>query len=221
MHVTQRGVNRCATFLDDEDRDHYLRLLIRRSRELDVYVHAYVLMSNHIHLLLSAFKAGSISRFLRQVGSGYVAAFNRRHQRTGTLWEGRFKSCLVDTEDYLLSVYRYIELNPVRASMVDDPESYMWSSIHANLANRWDPLVTPHEAFLAIASDSTVRVSTYRAWLQAGVSCDDLQRVREHLQRERALGNPQFLAMAERTLGRSVALCRPGRPKPLGQGVED
>lgn len=177
---------------------------------LDVYVHAYVLMSNHVHLLLSAFEAGSISRVLRQVGSSYVAAFNRRHQRTGTLWEGRFKSCLMDTEDYLLTVYRYIELNPVRAAMVDDPEGYVWSSIHANLANRWDPLVTPHEVFLAIASDPTERARTYRVWLQASVSGDDLQRIREHLQRERALGHPQFLAMAERPLGGLLRFAVPG-----------
>jgi putative transposase len=113
MHVTQRGVNRCATFLDDEDHIHYLRLLLERSKKLVVNVHAYVLMINHIHLLLSSDAPGAVSRMMRQVGHTYVAAFNRRHQRTGTLWEGRLKSCLIDSEQYLLTVYRYIELNPV------------------------------------------------------------------------------------------------------------
>jgi putative transposase len=213
MHVTQRGVNRCATFVDDVDRMHYLHLLIDRSRKLLVKVHAYVLMSNHVHLLLSSDELGATSRMMRQVGQSYVASFNQRHQRTGTLWEGRFKSCLIGTEDYLLTVYRYIELNPVRAAMVEAPEHYAWSSVHANLGRRIDPLVSPHEVFVALGSNAEQRADAYRTWLREGVNDNELLRIREHLRRERALGNHRFEAMVERSLGRSAIMRPRGRPQ--------
>jgi putative transposase len=213
LHVTQRGVNRCATFIDDDDRAHYLRLLKEKSQKLAVRIHAYVLMSNHVHLLLSSDVSGAISHMMRHVGLSYVIAFNRRHQRTGTLWEGRFKSCLIDSEAYLLTVYRYIELNPVRAAMADDAQFYPWSSVHANLGTRHDPIVTPHEVFLSIASDPQQRSDAYRTWLSAGVDDEDLQRIRAHVRQERVLGNPKFQAMAEKALGRPVVLRKPGRPR--------
>jgi putative transposase len=216
LHVTQRGVNRCATFLDDEDRIHYLRLLREKSKKLTVNVHAYVLMSNHVHLLLSSERPGAISRVMRQTGHCYVAAFNRRHQRTGTLWEGRFKSCLIDSEQYLLTVYRYIELNPVRAAMVDDPQAYAWSSVHANLALKRDPLISPHEVFIGLAPDPKLRAEAYLSWLRIGVSDDDLRDIRDYMQQERALGSPTFQAMVEKTLGRPACTRPQGRqPRPV------
>jgi putative transposase len=157
LHVTQRGVNRGAIFVDDDDRQHYLVLLAESASDHDLSIHAYVLMGNHVHLLASAVRSGALSDAMRQVGQNYVPAFNRRHRRTGTLWEGRFKSCLISTDRYLLTVYRYIELNPVRASMVQSLEHHPWSSVHANLGLTFDPLVTPHETFLALASDAHER----------------------------------------------------------------
>lgn len=142
-----------------------------------------------------------------------MQSFNRRHGRSGTLWEGRFKSCLVESERYLLTVYRYIELNPVRAAMVAAPQSYRWSSVHANLALRADPLVTPHACFIAMGSDAPTRAAAYRQWLSEGVSEDDLTTIRSHLRQERALGDTRFQAMVEKALNRPVA-CRPnGRPR--------
>jgi putative transposase len=217
MHITQRGVNRCATFLDDEDRVHYLRLLSEKSKKLAVNIHAYVLMSNHVHLLLSSEMSGTVSRVMRQVGHAYVAAFNRRHRRTGTLWEGRFKSCLVDSEQYLLTVYRYIELNPVRAAMVDDPQAYAWSSVHANLGLKYDPLVSPHEVFLSLAADPKQRGEIYLSWLRASVGDDELQNIRDYMQQERALGSPTFQAMVEKTLGRPASTRAQGRPSRQAQ----
>ena len=108
-------------------------LLTESARDNDMAIHAYVLMGNHVHLLVSTTRPGALSDAMRQLGQNYVPAFNRRHRRTGTLWEGRFKSCLVSTDHYLLTVYRYIELNPVRAAMVQAPEDHPWSSVHANL----------------------------------------------------------------------------------------
>lgn len=144
LHITQRGVNRCAIFLEDEDRRHYLRLLGESAANQELQIHAYVLMGNHVHLLVRSDESGKVSRATRQLGQAYVTAFNRRHRRTGTLWEGRFKSCLVDSDRYLLTAYRYIQLNPVRAATVERPEHHHWSSVHANLALCEDALVTPH-----------------------------------------------------------------------------
>jgi len=213
VHITRRGVNRCAVFLDDDDRQHYLMLLAASAHKHALRIHTYVLMCNHVHLLISTENAGALAKAMRQVGQNYVSTFNRRHRRTGTLWEGRFKSCLVDSDRYLLTVYRYIELNPVRAAMVEMPEHYPWSSVHANLALRGDPLVTPHETFLALASDRTQRAEAYRLWLRDGVNDDELADIRQHIKQERALGSPRFRAMAEKTLGRSVIVRQQGRPR--------
>jgi putative transposase len=117
LHITQRGVNRCAIFPDDDDRHHYLRLLAESAANHGLQIHACVLMGNHVYLLVSSAEPGKVSLAMRQLGQAYVTAFNRRHRRTGTLWEDRFKSCLVDSDRYLLTAYRYIELNPVRAAI--------------------------------------------------------------------------------------------------------
>ena len=156
-------------------------LLAASARKHALQIHSYVLMGNHVHLLISSENLGALSKAMRQIGQNYVSTFNRRHRRTGTLWEGRFKSCLVDSDRYLLTVYRYIELNLVRAAMVEMPEHYPWSSVHANLALRCDPLVTPHGTFLAMAADRAQRAEAYRVWLHAGVNDDELADIRQHI----------------------------------------
>lgn len=220
LHVTQRGVNRCAIFVDEEDRGHYYRLLYEATREHGIAVHAYVFMGNHVHLLMTSPQRDGLSRAMRNVGQCYVQAFNRRHRRSGTLWQGRFKSCLVDSERYLLTVYRYIELNPVRAVMVERPEQYRWSSVHANLSLQDDVVVTPHPAYLALDVNPVVRTQAYGEWLRQGVSEDDLKRVREHLQKERALGDRTFQALVELALGRPVAARPRGRPRRFDDATE-
>ncbi|WP_130618672.1 transposase [Dyella amyloliquefaciens] len=212
LHVTQRGVNRGAVFVDDDDRQHYLMLLAESARDHELAVHAYVLMGNHVHLLVSTAQARGVSNAMRQIGQSYVPSFNRRHRRSGTLWEGRFKSCLVNTDQYLLTVYRYIELNPVRAGMVQAPEDHPWSSVHANLGRSADPLVTPHETFLTMAPDALQRAEAYRSWLRQGVSDDEIAAIRLHLKQGRALGDQRFQAMVEKTLGRPASVRSPGRP---------
>ncbi len=126
--------------------------------------------------------------------------------------EGRFKSCLVDSDRYLLTAYWYIELNPVRAAMPEKPEHHHWSSVHGNLALCEDPLVTPHACFMAMGDTRQSRAEAYRTWLEQGVSDDELIAIRRHLQQERAFGSKRFQAMAEKTLGRPVSVRRPGRP---------
>ena len=219
MHVTQRGVNRCAIYLDDEDRHHYRRLLQEACTEHDVRLHAYVLMDNHVHLLLHADQPGAVSRAMRAIGQAYVQAFNHRHGRIGTLWQGRYKSSLVDSETYLLRVMRYIELNPVRVAMVDVPEAHRWSSVHLHLGLRPDTLVTPHPLYLSLGNTPGARADAYRAWLTAATDEDEVARIRAHIAQEKALGQPRFQAMLEKTLNRPVALKPRGRPAlPKGDG---
>jgi putative transposase len=205
-------VNRAAVLVDDVDRQHYLSLLEAVLRRNEIALHAYVLMGNHVHLLASASRGGATSKGPAGSRQCYVQAFNRRHRRTGTLWEGRFKSCLVETDRYLLTVYRYIELNPVRAAMVAAPEKYRWSSIHANLGVRSDPLVTPHPTFLAFGDDPIARAGAYRTWLYEAIDATELQSIREHLKQERALGDARFQAMVEKALNRPVSTRPRGRP---------
>jgi putative transposase len=221
LHVTQRGVNRAATFLDDDDRHLYCRLLHESLAAHEVALHAYVLMTNHVHLLVTASISGAFSTAMSALGRRYVPIFNRKHGRSGTLWEGRFKSCLVQSERYLMTVYRYIELNPVRAAMVPAPEDHRWSSVHANLDLAQDHLVTPHPVYFALGTNRAERASAYREWLQAGLSTENLHAIRRHLQQERALGSPRFQSMVERTLNRPAA-CRPrGRPRKMGSSHND
>ncbi|HET6632673.1 MAG TPA: transposase [Rhodanobacteraceae bacterium] len=213
LHVTQRGVNRGAIFIDHLDRLHYHELLCEAAQEHAIAVHAYVFMSNHTHLLLTSTQPDGLARAMRNSGQRYVQAFNRRHGRTGTLWQGRFKSCLVNSDRHLLQVYRYIELNPVRAGMCARADDYRWSSVHANLERRSDKLVTPHPSFLSLHHEAALRAERYRAWLNESVSSDDLQRIRAHLNQERALGDPTFQAMVEKMLGKPASLRPRGRPK--------
>ena len=212
MHVTQRGVNRCAIFLDDADRHHYRRVLREACRLHGVLVHAFVLMDNHVHLLLSASRAGAISQAMRLSGQAHVQAFNARHGRRGTLWQGRFKSSLVDSDGYLLAVLRYIELNPVRAGMVATAEDYRWSSVHTHLGLACDPLLTRHPLYMGLGGDPVSRAAAYQVWLQETMDLEQVGRVRQHLALERALGDVRFQKMVEAALGRPVC-CRPrGRP---------
>lgn len=217
LHVTHRGVNRAATFLDDEDFLLYRRCLGEVLAEHDIALHAYVLMTNHVHLLLTPSATGRLSAAMCQLGRRYVPAFNRKYGRTGTLWEGRFKSCLVDSARYLLMVHRYIELNPVRAGMVGAAEGYRWSSARSSLGLVEDPLVTVHPTYSGLGADAAQRARAYCEWLGQGMDETDLTVIRSHARQERALGDPWFQMMVERTLNRPARLRVPGRPAKRGQ----
>jgi putative transposase len=213
QHLTHRGVNRAATFLDEDDYRAYLQALDACARQHAVQLHAYALMTNHVHLLVSAEAKGSVSRMMQAVGRRYVRAFNARYQRTGTLWEGRYKSCLVGGDRYLMTCLRYIELNPIRAAIVESPEEYPWSSARAHLGLRTDPRLTPHPRYIALGSNPVARAAAYRLVLNEGISQDDLAMLRDYLRQERAMGSTRFQSMVEKTLNRPVTLRSPGRPK--------
>lgn len=217
LHITQRGINKGAVFLDDEDRHNFRHLLRDALQSGNIALHAFVLMDNHVHLLLTAQTTCQLSQAMRWLGQCYAQAFNLRHRRCGSLWQGRFKSCLVQSERYLLNVMRYIELNPVRAAMVQRPEDHRWSSVNTHLARAHDPLISPHPVYLGLGDNPAARARQYRVWLDAGIAPDELAQLRSYAQQERALGDVRFQRMVETTLGRP-AIARPrGRPR---QGTE-
>jgi putative transposase len=220
LHITHRGVNRCAIFIDEDDRHHYLRLLGLFARQEALAIHAYVLMSNHVHLLVSSLHTGAASAALRRTTQCYVQMFNERHRRSGTLFEGRFKSCIVSTDRHVLRVYRYIERNPVRAGMASTPQEHPWSSVHVNLGLRFDSLVTTHESMLALGTDQKSRIAAYRKWLHVDDNEHEIQSIRAHLIQQRAYGDTRFQAMVERTLNRPAALRLRGRPRSLSSNED-
>lgn len=161
IHVTQRGVDRCATFLDDNDFGTYLWALRAAAVKAGCAVHAYVLMTNHVHLLLTPGEACSPATLMRAMGAWYVRYFNDRYRRTGPLWEGRYRSRVVTTCSYFFACSRYIERNPVRAGLVDVPDAYPWSSFHHNARGEADPVLTQHPLYAALGHDSTARCAAY------------------------------------------------------------
>jgi putative transposase len=213
QHVIQRGNNRQPCFLAAEDYIAYLQDLTDAARHGSCAVHAYVLTTNHVHLLVTGVELGSVSRMMQWLGRRYVACFNTRYRRTGTLWEGRFKASLVDTRRYLLTCYRYIELNPVRAAMAADPADYRWSSFHCNALGRPDPLVTPHAAYRALAATSDAHRAAYRALFERAIGDDAMAHIRAHVQQQKALGDSRFQAEIEAMLDRKVVIRSRGRPR--------
>ena len=212
-HIIQRGNNRAACFNAEEDYRFYLHYLHEFAAQFGCAVHAYVLMTNHIHLLLTPQQKDSAGLLMKHLGQRYVQYFNRSHQRSGTLWEGRFRSCLTQSEDYVLACYRYIELNPVRAAMVVKPEDYRWSSYHANGQGKADALITPHEQYLGLGQTPTERRAHYRALFRAHVEEALLEEIRQATNGNYALGNKRFQAKVEATLGQRAVRGAAGRPK--------
>ena len=162
LHIIQRGNNRSRCFCRPADYRCYQNFLHEACHELGARVHAYVLMTNHSHLLLTPRSAGDVSAIMQIVAQRYTQFVNWRYRRTGSLWDGRYKAALVHTETYLLVCQRYIELNPVRAGMVEYPGQYPWSSFRRNGEGRPDSLVAPHELYMALGADDTARQRAYR-----------------------------------------------------------
>ena len=216
LHVIQRGNNRTNCFFGDIDRRFYLKCLADAAARRDCAIHAYVLMSNHVHLLVTPQAPGAVAAMLQDIGRKYVRVINSVHDRSGTLWEGRFKSCLVDSQAYLLTCHRYIELNPVRAGMVAHPANYEWSS-HAHYAfGRRKEFITEHPAFMALAQEMDGRRAEFRRLFSEELDADTLERIRYAAQTCSALGAEPFLKEMSALAGRSVAPPLRGRPaKPL------
>jgi putative transposase len=212
LHVVQRGNNRNRTFFDDEDRRTYLLLLRRISERYETSIHAYVLMSNHVHLLMTSGRKDGIALTMQQLGSSYARHVNKRYGRTGTLWEGRYRSAPVDSDFYCLACYRYIELNPVRAGIVSRPEDYRWSSHRENIGRRALSIVKPHASFLAIAASSDRRVQCYRELFSEQLPETTLKAIRGGTCTSTPVGSEQFQRALEKRSGSPIASGKRGRP---------
>lgn len=192
LHITQRGVDRCPTFLTEEDFAYYLWVLCATSVAANCQVHAYVLMTNHVHLLLTPVDASGPARLMRALGVRYVRYFNQRYGRTGTLWEGRFRSAPVETDAYFFACSRYIERNPQRAGLTDDPRGYHWSSFHRNACGEPDRVVTPHPLYTALGSDPDDCCRAYRRLFAADVTPETAAAVRTALPLRRGLAPSRY-----------------------------
>lgn len=210
QHLIQRGNNRQAVFADGEDRDYFLELLRGGAGKCHCDVHAYVLMTNHIHLLLTPGEGGGIGRLFQHIGRYYVPYFNRRHRRTGTLWEGRYRATVIDAENFLLTCYRYIELNPVRAEMVKHPRDYPASSYRANAKGRADGIVAPHPVYEALGPDPAARQAAYRQLFRRRIGEPTLDEIRAATNKGWVLGTDRFREKVE------AMLDRPAAPRPRG-----
>lgn len=213
QHVVQRGNNRQPCFFSRSDHLRYLQCLADASGKFGCRVHAYVLMTNHVHLLVTPGEPGAVGRMMQAVGRRYVRCLNDAMGRTGTLWEGRYKACLVEDDEYLLTCYRYVELNPVRACMVRRPDGHEWSSYHCNAMGIPDPLVQPHPTYLGLATDPPRRLAVYSALVDEGVSQDRLIEIRMLTRRQRAFGSEAFRSRLEARTGLPAGPGRPGRPR--------
>lgn len=212
-HIIQRGNNRQAIFASEQDMQAYINWLKTYSKKFKVAIHAWVLMTNHVHLLCTSHQDQGISKMMQSVGRMYVAYFNREYKRTGTLWEGRFKSCLIQDEHYLLEVYRYIELNPVRASMVQDPAEYTWSSYQCNALGKVSDLHTPHPLYLSLGLSVAERQKSYQSLFKHHVDGHLLTDIRQAAQKGLALGSDDFKRKVESLTGQKQSQGKRGRPK--------
>jgi len=217
QHIVQRGNNRQACFASDADYGGYLRELAEAALKHSCAIHAYVLMTNHVHLLDTPADAGAISHMMQAIGRRYVGCFNARYQRTGTLWEGRYKAALVGSARYILACYRYIELNPVRAGMVESPADYRWSSYRHNAFGVSQTFITAHKSYTALADDDATRRANYRQLIAGHIDPDETESIRNHTGQQRAFGNERFQAQIEALTGRAAIVRLRGRPKSPSQ----
>ncbi len=213
VHVIQRGNNRQACFYTDEDYFFYLDHLAEQSEKAGCRVHAYCLMTNHIHLLVTPHSADSVGLMMKGLGQRYVQYINRTYKRSGTLWEGRFKSCLTNENAYVLACYRYIELNPVRAGMVDHPAEYRWSSYRVNGQGESSGFLVKHECYEGLGMTIDRRIAAYRGLFSSEISPGLVNEIREATSGNYVLGSNRFKAEIASAVGRRVTKSKAGRKR--------
>lgn len=211
QHIIQRGVDRQPVFFSDDDCSFYLDWLGTYSQKRGVFLHAYCLMTNHVHLVLTAPTAAELGGLMQDMGRRYVQHVNRTCQRSGGLWQGRYKSSYIQTEHYLLTCQRYVEFNPVRADMVKAPGEYRWSSYCANALGEANPLITPHYEYQSLGASQEKRQQAYRELFVAQVDAPDWMLIRAATQQGVVVGDSRFAESIEKRLGQGV------QPKPRGR----
>ena len=212
-HVIQRGNNRQPIFFEEKDHEVFLDCLREAKRTCHVRLYAYVLMTNHVHLLLEPEHAGDLGRFMQNVGRRYVRYMNDTHARTGTLWEGRFKSAVVSRDEYVIMCSRYIELNPVRAGMVRHPRDYRWSSYHRRALGRPDDLLDEDPWYVSLGNTAAERAQAYADWLETSVAAKGWDHIRNATQQGRVVGSDSFQDEIGSSVGRRLKGETRGRPK--------
>jgi putative transposase len=212
-HLIQRGNNRQAIFVDDADRVRFLGDLGELAAAMGLAVHAYVLMPNHVHILATPAERDTTARVMQALGRRYVRYFNDRQGRSGTLWEGRYRSTVVETDRYLLACMRYIEMNPVRAGLAGEPARYRWSSHAHNVGVKADPLLSEHAAYWALGNTPFERQLAYRGLFEAEQDADEVASIRHATQHGWALGEAGFADALGEGVGRRAAPRPPGRPR--------
>ncbi|MDP3137254.1 MAG: transposase [Burkholderiaceae bacterium] len=219
-HLIQRGNNRQAIFVSPADYRHLLDLLQENAEKFDVAIHAYVLMSNHFHLLATPATEDGLSKMMQSIGRRYVRHFNDSQKRSGTLWEGRYKSTLIQTDRYLLACMAYIDLNPVRAGLVADAAAYPWSSHGHYIGSRTDPLVTPHALYWELGNTPFAREAAYTELVRAGVTPTQQSQLTQATLRGWALGEGDFVAELQKRTERRLIKQKAGRPVMLESGTK-
>ena len=205
QHIIQRGNNRQEIFRAEADYQFYLKKLADMANKHECDIHAYVLMTNHVHLLVTPRQANGIAKMMQGLGRYYVQYFNHCYQRTGTLWEGRYKATLIDTELYLFTCMRYIELNPVRATnMVAQASEYPWSSYGYNAMGESNQLVTPHLEYRRLGATAIERQAAYRQLFREPISETTLDQIREATNKAWVLGSDRFKQCVQTQLDRAV-----------------
>ena len=211
-HIIQRGNNRQPIFAATADYQVLLDLLDENARKFEVAIHAYVLMTNHFHLLATPQTSDGLPQMMQAVGRRYVRYFNDRQKRSGTLWEGRYRSTLIQTDRYLLACMAYIDLNPVRAGLVAQARDYPWSSHCHYIGQHLDKLVTPHPLYWELGNTPFAREAAYADWVQTGISSVQQQALTDAALSGWALGEPDFVADLQKRTARRVAKGSAGRP---------
>lgn len=211
-HVIQRGNNRQPIVLDEADRRMLYTLWLEESQRHKVAVNAYVLLDNHFHMLLTPPSDEAMSLMMQSVGRSYVRYFNKRHIRSGTLWEGRYKSSLIDSEAYLLTCMAYIDLNPVRAGVAESAEDFSWSSYKHLAGQNIDKLVTPHALYWGLGNTPFAREAAYAEFVAGGLSAAIQKALTESALKGRVVGRPDFLTSLEKSTQRQILPQKAGRP---------
>jgi putative transposase len=218
LHIIQRGHNRNACFRDDTDRMVYLATVAELLRNSAIALHAYCLMTNHVHMLLTPQTDLACATLMRNLGQRYAQYFNRRYDRTGGLWEGRYRSCLVDSASYVLACYRYIERNPVRAGMIPSAAAYRWSSYQGNAGGAFNRLLTPHVEYLALGNDESTRSPAYQQMVDVADEPGFLAAIRDATNGGLALVDDALKAKLQTDTGRSLEHKKPG-PAPANEAL--
>ena len=212
QHIIQRGNNREPCFYSLDDYHKYLTLLAEVSTANNCHIHSYVLMTNHVHILLTPNQPNAIAHMIQDLGRKYVRYINKTYKRSGTLWEGRYKSSLIDSEAYLLICMRYIEMNPVRAGMVKHPGEYQWSSYSVNAYNKVNDVLHQHPLYIALGESIECRIKAYRSLFENYLSAKDVHIIREALNQELVLGRDDFKDKIEQMTKRQTRPGINGRP---------